>query len=133
MKGPVKILRKAGGKPTAHFLSTGGSNPSLDIKAFCRTYGLPQQTFTRVTGFSLRAVSGWANGEQRNASTEKRLVETQRLFMALAKFVKPEAIGPWLETPNQAFAGSTPTQVIERGEADRLWRMIYEMESGQPA
>jgi len=29
--------------------------------------------------------------------------------------------------------GSTPLQVIERGETDRIWRMVYELESGEPA
>jgi hypothetical protein len=113
-------------------LSTVGAPIGLNIKAFCRTYALPQQTMTRLTGFSPRAVSGWANGERRNRSTERRLAETQRLFAALAQLVKPDAIGGWMETPNPAFADATPAQVIERGESDRLWRMIYELESGQP-
>jgi hypothetical protein len=43
------------------------------------------------------------------------------------------AIGPWLKEPNPAFDGSTPLQVIERGEIDRLWRMINELQSGEPA
>jgi hypothetical protein len=42
-------------------------------------------------------------------------------------------IGPWLKDPNPAFDGSTPLQVIERGETDRIWRMVYELESGEPA
>ena len=33
--------------------------------------------------------------------------------------------GRWLD-------GSTPLQVVERGETDRVWRMIYELESGEP-
>ncbi len=32
-----------------------------------------------------------------------------------------------------AFDGSTPLQVIERGETDRIGRMVYELESGEPA
>jgi hypothetical protein len=32
-----------------------------------------------------------------------------------------------------AVDGSTPLQVIERGETDRIWRMIYELQSGAPA
>jgi len=38
----------------------------------------------------------------------------------------------WLETPNEAFEGSTPLQVIERGESDRIWRMIYFLRFGEP-
>lgn len=128
----IKTPRTPANRPAALMLSTVGAYAGSDIKSFCHTYALPQQTFTRLTGFSSRAVSGWAHGARRNPSTERRLAETQRLFVALAKVIKPAAIGAWLKAPNPAFAGSTPVQVIERGETDRLWRMIYELESGQP-
>jgi hypothetical protein len=39
-------------------------------------------------------------------------------------------VGPWLDTPNDAFSGLKPLDLIERGEMDRLWRMIFEVESG---
>jgi hypothetical protein len=39
----------------------------------------------------------------------------------------------WLTTPNEAFGDLKPIEVIERGEVDRIWRMIYYIESGQPA
>src|SRR5260370_37862632 len=53
-----------------------------------------------------------------------------RLFDALAEVVPASQIGPWLDIPNSAFEGSTPLQVIERGESDRLWRMIWELRIG---
>jgi hypothetical protein len=56
------------------------------------------------------------------------------LLEALADLVETKAeVTGWLETPNEAFEGSTPLQVIERGESDRLWRMIYFLRSGEPA
>jgi hypothetical protein len=45
----------------------------------------------------------------------------------------PESIASWLETPNPAFDGLTPLEVIERGQIDRIWRMVFELESGVPA
>ena len=36
----------------------------------------------------------------------------------------------WLETPNDAFGGLKPLEVIKRGEIDRLWNMIFYRESG---
>jgi hypothetical protein len=54
-----------------------------------------------------------------------------RLFDALAEVVPASQIGPWLDIPNPAFEGSTPLQVIERGESDRLWRMIWELRNGK--
>jgi hypothetical protein len=86
-----------------------------------------------MTGFSLRAISKWSNGSVPSSSTARRLTEIKRLFGALENLVSPEAIGPWLKDPNPAFDGSTPLQVIERGESDRIWRMVYELESGEPA
>jgi len=38
----------------------------------------------------------------------------------------------FVHNPNQAFDGSTPLQVVERGELDRIWRMLYDLESDQP-
>jgi len=34
--------------------------------------------------------------------------------------------------PTDAFDGLKPLEVIERGEVDRLWRMIYLLEAGLP-
>jgi len=39
----------------------------------------------------------------------------------------------WERSSRPAFDGSTPLQVVERGETDRIWRMVYELESGEPA
>lgn len=102
------------------------------VKDFCDDYGVNRDTFTRLTGFSPRAVAHWAQGRKPSASTERRLTELDRMFAALEKLVAKETIGPWLKKPNPAFDGSTPLQVIERGENDRIWRMIYELESGEP-
>jgi hypothetical protein len=44
--------------------------------------------------------------------------------------VEAKAIGESLKRPNLAFDGSTPLQVIERGEIDRIWRMISELQTG---
>jgi len=41
-------------------------------------------------------------------------------------------VGQWLRTPNDAFDGLKPLEAIERGEVDRLWRMIYFSEAGIP-
>jgi hypothetical protein len=54
-----------------------------------------------------------------------------RLFDALADLMAGAYVGEWLRTPNEAFDGSTPLQVIERGEGDKIWRMIHELQTGQ--
>src|SRR4051812_13402974 len=99
----------------------GGGPRPLVVKDFCESYGVTQDTLTRLTGFSPRAVAHWANGDKPSASTQRRLTELNRLFAALSELINKEAIGPWLKQPNSAFDGSTPLQVIERGESDRIW------------
>ena len=47
--------------------------------------------------------------------------------------MSPEAIPGWLNSPNRAFDGLKPIEVIERGEIDRLWDMIFYLESGIPS
>jgi hypothetical protein len=38
--------------------------------------------------------------------------------------------GPWLEKSNPSLQGSTPLQVIERGESDRIWRIVWQLREG---
>ncbi len=108
------------------------TSEGLELREFCASYHVTQDTFSRLSGFSPRAVAHWVEGRKPSQSTGRRLSEVKRIFAALARLVSPERIGPWLKEPNPAFGGSTPLQVIERGEMDRLWRMIYELESGEP-
>jgi Protein of unknown function (DUF2384) len=56
--------------------------------------------------------------------------ETEHLRAALAELVPAAALGEWMHTPNPAFEGQTPIQVIERGDADRIWRMIFQIDAG---
>ena len=53
-----------------------------------------------------------------------------RFQQRLAEVVSADAIGEWLEKPNPAFGDLKPLEVIERGEIDRLWSMIFYLESG---
>ena len=128
----ARKLQKAGATGMLQALSRRGL-VELSIKDLTSRYAISHDTLTRMTGFSLRAVSNWSQGAKPSSSTARRLTEINRLFGALEDLVSPEAIGPWLKEPNPAFDGSTPLQVIERGETDRIWRMIYELQSGEPA
>ena len=56
--------------------------------------------------------------------------DAKRITAAMEKLVASDAAGDWLKEPNPAFDGSTPLQVIERGETDRIWRMIWELKTG---
>jgi len=78
-------------------------------------------------GASRRTVATWLAGNVPNRANQRNVSEMSRLFDALAEVVPTSQVGPRLDTPNPAFEGSTPLQVIERGESDRLWRMVWEL------
>jgi DNA-binding transcriptional regulator YiaG len=95
-------------------------------------FGVRQETLSRMTGFSPRAFAEWARGKEPSAPAKRAFHEMDRLLDALARLMRPKEVGRWLKEPNPAFDGSTPVQVIERGQMDRIWRMLYYAESGEP-
>lgn len=102
----------------------------VQVAALRHTLRLSRKVFSRLTGFSERAIAGWESGRPLSAPGERRIREIERFQERLAEVVQPEFIPEWLETPNQAFQGLKPLEVIERGEIDRLWDMIFYLESG---
>ena len=95
-----------------------------------RKLGVSRKLFSRLTGFSERAIANWESGETPEEPGLRRIRETERFQARLAEVVVPEAIPHWLDAPNDAFDGLKPLEVIERGEIDRLWNMIFYLESG---
>jgi DNA-binding transcriptional regulator YiaG len=129
-----RSLKSSGANGTTHLSASklSGSTEVADIRKLSRAYNLSNETVSRVTGASPRTVSYWNAGTPPQRSSAQKIREVTRLFDALAGLIKAKAIGPWLQQPNQAFDGSTPLQVIERGETDRLWRMIWHLREGNP-
>jgi hypothetical protein len=101
------------------------------IREFCREANTTLDTYTRLVGASRRAVASWLAGDVPSRANQRTLSEMSRLFVALAEVVPASQIGQWLGTPSPSFEGSTPLQVIERGESDRVWRMIWEIQTGR--
>ena len=95
-------------------------------------FAVPQDSLVRLTGFSRRSIAGWKAGQPSSEPAIRRFEELHRLQEGLARVMKPEFIPQWLHTPNEAFDGLKPLEVIERGQIDRIWRMIFYLESGMP-
>lgn len=106
--------------------------PVESVRTIREGLGLTQENFARLSGLSVRTIAEWEGGRGPTEVRRSRLVEIQRLQKGLAKVMRPEFIGAWLQAPNEGFSGLKPIEVIERGEVDRIWRMIYELESGIP-
>ena len=94
--------------------------------------GLSRDVFARLLPVSTRSLATIESGGEPSDAVRRRLTEVHRVIDALSHVMQEEAIGAWLTTPNDAFDGLKPLEVIERGEVDRIWRMVYLLESGQP-
>ncbi len=70
--------------------------------------------------------------QQPSEAVRRSITELRRIVDALAEVITPETFGQWMITPNGAFNGLKPLEVIEHGEVDRIWQMIFILRSGVP-
>jgi DNA-binding transcriptional regulator YiaG len=107
--------------------------PSARLVADVRSgLGVTRELFARLTGFSVRAITGWEAGRPISEPGLRRVKEMERLRATLAEGLREEFISQWLVTPCEGLGGLKPVEVLERGEADRLWRVVLLIGSGMP-
>jgi DNA-binding transcriptional regulator YiaG len=94
---------------------------------------LSQPAFARLLPVSVRTLATLESGAPSTEVVTRRLNEIRRLTNALSEVVKVASLGTWLQEPNPAFDGLKPLEVIERGESDCIWSMIYFLRSGVPS
>ena len=99
--------------------------------------GLTRKLFSRLSGYSERVIAQWegnkgVGGKVPSGAGRQRMLELARLERSLSSVIQADFLPAWLQSPNEAFGGLKPLEVIERGEIDRIWRMIYQLESGVP-
>jgi hypothetical protein len=92
-----------------------------------------QAVFARLLPVSVRSLATLESGTPPTDVVNRRLTELLRLTNALTEVIKEESLGRWLQTPNHAFDGLKPVEIIERGQTDRIWSMIYFLRSGVPS
>ena len=101
------------------------------LKSLRTRLGVSQKLMSRLVSLSLRKISELENTKKKpSPQTQQRLNEIGRLQEALVEVIAPEYVAEWLETPNDAFDGLKPIEVIDRGEIDRIWQMLFFLRSG---
>jgi DNA-binding transcriptional regulator YiaG len=95
--------------------------------------GMPREVFGRLVNVSVRTIAAVESSKKKAEKLQRNYVEVKRLCDSLSEVVDPEFLGEWFNTPNDAFGGLKPIEVIERGEIDQLWEMFYRLRSGIPS
>lgn len=93
---------------------------------------MTRELFGRIVNVSVRTLAKVESEGQQAEKLQRPYNEVYRLHQALSEVVDPNALGEWFDTPNPAFDGLKPIEVIERGEIDQLWEMAFRLRSGMP-
>jgi DNA-binding XRE family transcriptional regulator len=93
---------------------------------------MPRVVFGRVVNVSERTIAKVEAEAVQVEKLRRPYNEVYRLCAALSEVVDPDSLGGWFVAPNDAFDGLKPIEVIERGEIDRLWEMVFRLRSGMP-
>ena len=109
---------------------TGTKARGSNVRQLRERFGCSQRVFARLMGVSERSLISFEKRDACSETVQRQVNSLSRLRQALARVIRPEAIGDWFQRPNDAFGGLKPLEVVERGEIDRIWAMIYELESG---
>ena len=99
-----------------------GSGRLLKLRA---RLAMKRETFARLVPMSIRSLANIESGKVPSAPLLRQLKQLRRVIDALCELMPQESIGSWLEEPNDAFGGLKPLEVIERGEVDRIWQLIF--------
>ncbi len=94
--------------------------------------GMPREAFGRLVNVSTRAIADVESTKKKVDKLQRNYVEVQRLCDTLSEVVETSSLNEWFQAPNSAFGGLKPLEVIERGEIDRLWEMVYRLRAGMP-
>lgn len=94
--------------------------------------GVTREFFARLVDVSVRTIAEVEANPKPIKKLMRNYTEVQRLCEALGEVVDSSEIATWLNTPNDAFDSLKPIEVIERGQIDRLWNMVFRLRSGMP-
>lgn len=91
--------------------------------------GLSDRTIATATGAKPSTVRGWLAGRSEPTGTRaERLIELAEMTQRLARVLKPETIGVWLNRPIIALDDDKPIELIARGQYRRVAKLISEIE-----
>ena len=126
----TKIKQRAANKAADPVVTRVQTPQGGQMLALRSELSLPRRAFARLLTISERSLATIETTGEASPNVRRRITEIRRLVNALSEVVEDEVIGPWLEEPQEAFDGLKPLEVIERGQIDRIWQMIYLLRSG---
>jgi len=131
----VSTVRKKSGRVVVAVTSDSatGAVRVISVGLLRKRLKLKQPEFARLVPISQRSLATLESGTPPTPMIARRLTELKRLIDALSEIVQEDSLGTWMQQPDDAFDGLKPMEVIDRGQSDRLWEMIFNLRSGNPS
>lgn len=100
------------------------------LYAWRRSIGLNRETFARLANFSERSLATYEKHKEFPMTIRPQINEAVRLVTALLEIIPADQLADWLHSANPGFGDRKPWTLIEKGERDLLWQMIYQTRQG---
>jgi len=112
------------------FSYRNAGNEAELLRLYADIFQLTQAMLSGLTGMTFPSPTKSRPRLSLSQKQEKVLTELDRLLTALSRIMPPSSIGPWFGRPNPAFDKRSPLHLVQAGEKDRIWRMLYDLSSG---
>jgi transcriptional regulator with XRE-family HTH domain len=106
-----------------------GGKRELELRSLLK---MTRSVFGRLVNVSERTIAEVESGKDVAKKLVRPYNEVYRLWESLSELIDPQFLGDWLQTPNQSFGDLKPIEVIERGNINLLWGMVFRLQTGMP-
>ncbi len=127
-KSSVALVRRITGLKGSGLIQDG-STQKLELRARLQ---MPRPTFGKIVNVAERTIADVEAGGDSINKLKRPYNEVYKLCEALSEVVDRDCLGKWFQTPNESFDGLTPIELIEQGDIDQLWNMVFELQTGMP-
>jgi hypothetical protein len=95
----------------------------LELRALL---AMSRDDFCRLLNVSVRTLADVEYCRNQGEKLRRPYAELARLCRALPELMPIDAIRSWFTLPSARSDGLKPCELIERGEIDRLWELVFQ-------
>jgi hypothetical protein len=101
------------------------------LKTWRQGQGISRPLFAQIADCSERTLASYESLARLPVKFTRPVAESVRLILALRELTgDTAALKEWILKPNAAFDRRTPLSLINSGEIDVLWSMVYQIRQG---